>query len=106
MQISSNFNRFYHSLLREFYRQADKIIIEGVGVLYLKGLTYNNFKQALKLLNFDYPRKNNIPLSTRDITNKELVEHVEFIVKLAYQNGYKLSVVEQEWELIFKKEHR
>ena len=106
MKISSNFNRFYHSLLREFYRQADKIIIEGVGVLYLRGLTLDNFKQTLKLLNFNYPRKNNAPpLSTRDITNKELVEHIEHIIKIAYQNGYKLSVVEQEWELILK-EHR
>ena len=103
MKISSNFNRFYHSLLKEFYQQAVKVRIEGVGVLYLKGLTYNNFKQTLKLLNFNYPRKNNTPLSTRDINNKELVEHVEYIIKIAYQNGYKLSVVEQEWDLILKE---
>ena len=103
MKISRNFNRFYHSLLREFYQQAVKVRIEGVGVLYLKGLTYNNFKQTLKLLNFNYPRKNNTPLSTRDISNKELVEHIEFIIKLAYQNNYKLQVVEREWEQILKE---
>jgi hypothetical protein len=80
-----------------------KVRIEGVGVLYLKGLTYNNFKQTLKLLNFNYPRKNNTPLSTRDISNKELVEHIEFIIKLAYQNNYKLQVVEREWEQILKE---
>jgi len=103
MKISGNFNRFYHSLLREFYQQAVKVRIEGVGVLYLRGLTLDNFKQTLKLLNFNYPRKNNTPLSTRDITNKELVGHIEYIIKIAYQNGYKLSIVEREWENLLKE---
>ena len=103
MKISGNFNRFYHSLLGEFYRQADRVRIEGVGVLYLRGLTLDNFKQTLKLLNLEYPRENFTTLSTKDITNKDLVEHVEFIIKLAYQNNYKLKVVEQEWEQILKE---
>jgi len=53
MKISSNFNRFYHSLLGEFYKQADVIKVEKIGTLYTKGLTLDNFKQTLKLLNTD-----------------------------------------------------
>ena len=103
MKVSSNFNRFYHSLLGEFYKQADEVKVEGIGILYTKGLTLDNFKQTLKLLNLEYPRENYTTLSTKDISNKDLVEHIEFIIKLAYQNYYRLKVVEQEWEQVLRE---
>ena len=43
------------------------------------------------------------PISTRDISNKELVNHIEFIFKLASQNGVEMSVIEAEWKNLLRK---
>jgi len=105
MQISRNFNRFYHSLIREFYFKSPKRLkVEGIGVLYTRAFTINGFKQILKMINLDYPRdENGDTLSTRDVSSKALTEHIEFIFKLAGENGIELDVIKQEWELILRR---
>ena len=105
MKISHNFNRFYHAQIREFFLKAPNILrIEGVGVLYVKGLTFYSFKQFLKIVNLDYPRdESGYPVSTRDISSKELAQHIEFIFKLAGENGVELSVIKQEWENLIRR---
>jgi len=56
MKISNNFNRFYHAQIKEFFSKAPlKLKIEGIGVLYIRGLTFESFKQMLKYVNLDYP---------------------------------------------------
>ena len=103
MQISSNFNRFYHALLGEIYKQLkNPLRFEGVGVMYIQSL--EQLKTVCKLLNLDYPRDaSGYPTSTRDITDKKLVEHIEYLIKLAYQNGYEISAVEAEWKEILNE---
>ncbi len=105
MKISQNFNRFYHAQLREFFLKAPlKLKVEGFGMLYIQGLTFYSFKQLLKIVNLDYPRNDNgYPISTRDINNAELVQHIEFIFKLAGQNGIEMSVIKQEWEMLLRR---
>ena len=57
-----------------------------------------------KLLNLNYPRdEKGYPISTTKINNKQLVEHIEYLIKLGYQNGYEFSVVEEEWKQILKE---
>ena len=106
MQISRQFNRFYHAQLREFFLKAPNVLyVEDLGA-YIKvwGLTFYSFKQLLKTINPNYPRdeKGNV-VSTRDISSKELVEHIEFIFKLASQNGIEMSVIEQEWKMLLRR---
>lgn len=102
MRISRNFNRFYHSLIGELFKKSNnKLWIEDVGYLYVYNL--NQLKQALKYLNLDYPRKDYLPLSTRDIGNKKLIEHIEFIFKIAGDNGISFDVIEQEWQRLLNE---
>ncbi len=105
MRISNNFNRFYHSQIKELFQKIpSKLKIEGIGTIYINGMTFYTFKQMLKLINLDYPRDEvGHPLSTRDISNKELVQHIEFIFKLAGQNGIEMNVIKQEWELLLRR---
>ena len=105
MKISNNFNRFYHSQIKELFQKIpSKLKIEGIGTIYIKGMTFYTFKQMLKLINLDYPRDEaGHPLSTRDISNKELVQHIEFIFKLAAQNGVEMNIIKQEWELLLRR---
>ena len=58
---------------------------------------------VFKLLNLDYPRENYEPISTKNVSNKKLVEHIEFVFKIAYQNGYKFEVIEAEWRKILNE---
>ena len=104
MFISQNFNRFYHALIREFYLKAPRCLkIDGFGLIYVKGMGADNFKQLLKIVNLDYPRDEmGIPISTTVIGNKDLTEHIEFIFYIAGMNGIELEVVKQEWENLRK----
>jgi len=104
MKISRNFNRFYHAIINEFYKKAPLKLKTELGVLYIRGFTFENFKQVLKYINLDYPRNEyGHPLSTRDISNKELIQHIEFLIKLAGENGVEFSFVEQEWEILLRR---
>jgi hypothetical protein len=104
MKISHNFNRFYHAVLKEFYNKAPIKLKTDLGTLYIRGFTYEGFKQALKFINLDYPRNfRGYPLSTRDIDNAALVQHIEFLIKLAGENGVEFSFVEQEWNLLLRR---
>ena len=56
MKISNNFNRFYHAQIKELLEKTPlKLKVEGIGVLYIRGLTFESFKQMLKYVNLDYP---------------------------------------------------
>ena len=103
MVISKNFNRFYHSLLGEIYKQLkNPLRFDGIGVIYVANL--EQLKMVCKLLNLNYPRDaSGEPISTRDISNKKLVEHIEYLIKLAYQNGYEISAVEAEWRKLLNE---
>jgi hypothetical protein len=106
MKISRNFNRFYHSVIKEFYDKAPLKLKTDLGVLYMKQITYNGFKQILKYINLDYPRdEKSYPLSTRDIGNEKLLQHIEFLIKLAGENGIEFIFVEQEWNLLLRRSY-
>ena len=92
MQISINLNRYYHSLLQDFWEQATA-----------KRLNINNFdkfKDGLKELNAEYPKEGGIPISTTKLSNKDLCRHIEFIKDYASYFGFELRIVAAEWERI------
>ena len=87
---SSPHNRFYHSVLRDCHQKAlaQHLTVEDMNFL----------KQGLKQLDNDYPNG----ISTSKITDKQLVNHIEFIVKYLGQFGITPSFVEEEWERLKK----
>lgn len=64
-----------------------------------------DLKQLLKILNLDYPvdEDKDEKVSTRYISSKDLVEHVEYVFKIAAHNCIDLDVVREEWERLIKE---
>jgi len=90
MQISNNFNRLYHSVLGDFWKQAT--------AARLNINNFEKFKDGLKELNNDYPREDGKPISTTKITAKDLCRHLEFVIDFAAYYGFKLRFIEDEWQ--------
>ena len=92
MQISTNLNRYYHSLLADFWKQATarRLNING----------FEKFKDGVKELNSEYPRAGGKTISTTKISPKDLCRHIEFIKDFASYYGFELAIVEAEWERI------
>ena len=93
MQISTNLNRYYHSLLTDFWKQAT--------ARRLNINSFEKFKDGVKDLNNDYPRaEDGKTISTTKISPKDLCRHIEFIKDFASYYGFELAIVEAEWERI------
>lgn len=61
-----------------------------------------DLKQLLKILNLNYAvdESKDEKVSTKDINNKELLKHLEFIFKVASDSCIQLDFVEQEWDYL------
>lgn len=100
MVISSEFSRLYHGcFLGDIYKQmvAQKRII----------ITFEKFKEALKYANKNYPRYDGTDdlVSTRDIRNRDLVRHIEWIVKWAGEYGITPQIVDDEFNRMMQLAH-
>ena len=96
MQISSNLNRYYHSLLADFWRQAT--------ARRLNINDFEKFKDGVKDLNSEYPRADDgKTISTTRISSKDLCRHIEFIKDFAAYYGFELAIVEAEWQRLIKQ---
>ena len=125
MNISSNFNRFYHkAVLTELFRKCgvlkfDLWIDEETGGIFefIKGEDFNevdDLKQLLKNMNVDYAVKEinvGTPLeyiqkvSTSDIDSKALSQHIEWTIALAGLNGIEFGFIQDEWDRLLKQAH-
>ena len=94
MRITNNFSRLYHgAFLKDLYEQMvqRKCII----------MRFVTFKDALKSINPDYPRDSkDEPVSTKDISSKALVQHIDFIIKWSGSYGITPRIIDEEWERI------
>ncbi len=92
---SSQHNKFYHVVLTDVHRQAKAMHVTVENMNFLK--------QGLKKLDENYPTENGKHLSSAKISDKELMLHLEFIVKYLGQFGITPHFVEAEWDRIMKE---
>lgn len=107
-KISSPFNRFYHALLNEAYNKARDISFRqwkdnrtGGALRFFRGEDYDSMdelKQIFKLMNINYKVDGDKKLSTSDIENKALCDHIEWITKILNENGIQFNHDIEEWE--------
>lgn len=95
MQISANLNKYYHSLLTDFWKQAT--------ARRLNINSFEKFKDGVKDLNSEYPRAGGKTISTTKISPKDLCRHIEFIKDFASYYGFELEIVEAEWQRLIKQ---
>ena len=95
---SSPHNRFYHSLLNDIYKQMveEKMVI----------VSFYEFKQQLKNLDENYQRIDNFPVSTANITDKQLMNHIEYIRLFSSHWGFTIKHDEQAWNELIEKFNR
>ncbi len=115
MEIGNQFNRFYHKcVLADLYKKSRSLVFRhlkdtrtnGAFTIY-KGEDYSNvdeLKQLLKLMNLDYAvtEDENGKVSTKDIDNKALLDHIEWCIKVGSDNGLTLDFVEAEFQRMLK----
>lgn len=116
MNISSNFNRFYHkAVLIELFRKCGTLKFElwideetGGVFEFIKGEHFSNMdelKQLLKNMNIEYELDGNTKLSTSKIDSKALIQHIEWTIALAGLNGIEFSFIQDEWERLLNQAH-
>lgn len=108
MTISSHFNRFYHALLNEAFEKARQISFRqwkdtntGGCLIFYKDEDYTDMdelKQIFKLMNINYEIDDDKKLSTSDIDNKALCDHIEWITKILNENGIEFEHDIEEYE--------
>ena len=114
MNISSNFNRFYHrAVLTELYRRCGTLkfrlwIDEQTGGVFefVKGEHFNDMddlKQLLKNMNLDYEIDDDEKMSTSKIDSKSLMQHIDFVIAIAGENNISFGFIEDEWERLLNQ---
>jgi len=113
MEISTQFNRFYHSaVLTELFRKANTLKFHdwiddesGNALTFIRGENYSEMdelKQILKNMNLDYSIDEDKKISTAKIDSQSLMQHIEWCIKLAGLNNIEFSFVEDEWSRIIE----
>lgn len=120
MNISSRFNRFYHAILGEAYKNTEAIQFwEWVDfrtgrppLTFIKDTDYdcvacekgtplerdNSLKTIFKNMNLDYDIDGDGKVSTTEIENSRLCRHIEWITKILNENGVQFKHDIEEWE--------
>lgn len=119
MNISSRFNRFYHALLNEAFKNTTAIQFRewvdsssGLPFTFFKDIDYdtvavdkgtpperdNSLKTIFKNMNLDYDMTEDGKISTTEIENVRLCRHIEWITKVLNENGVQFKHDIEEWE--------
>ena len=118
-RISAQFNKFYHSrILSDMFNKSHSIKFNELLdtrtskvfelVKYEDYNSLDELKQLLKILNFNYKvdEENDKKVSTKDIDNKELLAHIEWVIKLCTENDIILPMVQEDWDLMIQMYNR
>ena len=115
MIISSRFNRFFHSavltdLFNKSYRLKFENLVDTRTIQLFTIEKYEDYqdmddlKQLLKVLNLDYAvdEEKDKKISTKDIENKALIQHIEFCIQVGIWSGIELNFICEEWDRLIK----
>jgi len=101
MQITSQHNRFYRALVKEFRNQ---LVAPHKDDVEAQKVTAQMVKDLLANQNPDYPRdKFGLPISTTKIAPKELNRHIEWIIREGGHRGFTFLSVEEDWQRIMQQ---
>lgn len=129
MNISKSFNGFYHALLTEVFNKLHSISFRewksnqtGGCLVFHKGSAEyggdydcvampkgtkfehdTSLKTILKNMNINYGMEGDNKISTTDIDNKSLCEHIDWFTKILNENGQEFEHDIQKWEQLKKE---
>jgi uncharacterized protein YqfB (UPF0267 family) len=118
MDISPNFNKYYHALLGDILSRRKTITIkndEWSASAKTEELNTEQLKMFFKLIDIEYPKTSSltgaknvfgknqslhlfrffgIPLSIKDVTQDHMSSHIRFIDRISYENNIILDSLE------------
>jgi len=99
-----NQNNFYYAFITDVHKQALEKHITVENMDYMR----NGFKE----LDSNYPRNYQVstmaikPISSAELTTKEMVDHIEFITKFVWEVAQITPrYVEDEWQRLLSQAH-
>lgn len=109
MKITSNFNRYFWKTVITDIKQNLKHPIElnhkffGYIRVDMSRLSKDSIHQLLKQLTA-FPKDENYKAkSLKEVTNKDLVNHIELIKALMSQNGFTFKADDLEWSRLLNE---
>jgi hypothetical protein len=103
MQISQNFNKFYHGVIVKQLKQAPELYAEDLHFRFRpRQVRIKSFYQLLKALDLQFPNDGERKKSLTKVDNKELLAHIEWCFKLATDSHYPLPYIEEEWQRLIE----
>lgn len=109
MKINNQFNRYYWKTVITDIKQNLKHPIElnhkffGYIRVDMSRLSKDSIHQLLKQLT-NFPKDENYKAkSLKEVTNKDLVNHIELIKVMMSQNGFTFSADEEEWNRLLNE---
>lgn len=101
MVVTQKLNRFYFGQIIKSIRECETVLVEDLHFRFRpRQVSSMSLYQLIKALDLDYPNGENGKLSLTKIDNKTLCKHIEWCIKLIYDNQGKVEAVEKEWERI------
>lgn len=101
---------FFGLIVSDIYDNLDELLIpdyrysNGRPLIIRRDRDYADLDMMrwfLKIFDTSYPKKENgEPYSLREVTDKQLVDHTEYIRLVAAENCYSLKIDDEEWERI------
>ena len=112
--ISNQFRRFYFGVVLEQAFDAVKSVGEVYfpewmdtntgGILkFIYGVDFfdkEELRTIFKFMDLNYPVDGEGKVSNRNISVRELLDHIEWIIKTLGMNGLELEFVAEEWQRI------
>ena len=90
-------NKFYFAVISDIHKKAVALHLSVTNSEYLRS--------GLKELDENYPKYEGKPVSSRDLTTKELVDHIEFIILFMGNFNIVPKFVDDEWERLKAQAH-
>ena len=112
--ISHQHRKFFHAAILSPILAMDKLVFNDIKIgdhifAFSPKRMYGSNKEGLsrlkhfiKQLDLNYPLDGDAKASSERLSDKELVDHIEFIRKIVAESGEILPVDEAEWNRTFK----
>ncbi len=108
--------RFFGAIIKDLYDSLDEIYIPDykwkngrpIIIRYNQHFTdADTMRWYLKIFDENYPKSEaGEPYSTKDVTDKQLALHTEYLTYVAGMNGLTFKVDNEEWERTIERYNR
>lgn len=106
MEISRKFQGFFFGVVCKEIKKLPPMKIKFMGewsMINFRNVKSASIYQILKQLNKNYPLdKDGKKLSTKEMTSKQMTDHIQWIERVVSWNGHTFDYVTREWQRLIE----